>query len=322
MPLTEGLVSRKMCVGPPKQGYAEKRKKKSYVTTLKFNPNHDTEDGRFTSGTGGSGSSSQGSKSKLTPAQQAMQATLERQSKKPVYRVKSVEEAVVRVLKGDNVEIQDTKHVHTLLKKLGEMAIAAKAANKKALNFDPCVVTVKGVSLFCTEKIKTAEFPHGVPRIEMPQFKSKNPTPDSEADKLPRNDEGEVDGSQAFLKHLKQTGVETDPNALVPARKLKASQAEMEGVKVAGMMLNPERDPKKAKIWVSKDNYVIDGHHTWAAAIGRDAEDGNLDNDKMMEVVKVDLPMSEIYHMSVAWTRAYGLPAAGVKKYDRILKFN
>jgi hypothetical protein len=97
----------------------------------------------------------------------------------------------------------------------------------------------------------------------------------------------------------------------------------MEGVKVAGMMLAKNRDPKKAKITVTRDGYVLDGHHTWAAAVGRDAEDGNLDNDMEMDVVIVDLPMSVVYHESVAWTRQYGLPSQGVKKWDHatVLKF-
>jgi len=310
MPI-EGL--RTTCEGPPKQGHLEKRKRKhTYVVTVKFNKCHDSSSGEFSSACG----TDKKPGSKLSPAQREMQRELARQAKKPVHKVHSAEEAVALVLRGENVEIQTTKAVHTVLKKLGEMALRAKSLNKKAPSFDPCTITVKGVSLFCSEKLKTAEFPHGLPRIEMPQFKSKNPVPGSEADKLPRDENGEVDASQAFLRHLKELDVETNPNGKMLARKLKASQAEMEGAKVAGMMLDKSRDPKKQKIWVSKDGYVIDGHHTWAAAVGRDAEDGNLDNDMEMDVVVVDLPMSEIYHLSKKWTETFGLPAAGVKKFD------
>lgn len=292
---------------------------RSYVVVLKFNKNHDPETGEFTSGTSGTGT-----RSKLTPAQQAMQDELEKQAKKPIHKVKTPEEGVALILKGERVELQDTKDVHTVLKKLGEMAITAAKHKENAPNFDPCLITVKGTSLFCTEKLKTEDFPHGIPRIEMPQFKSKNPVPGSEADKLPKDEHGEVDATRAFLDHLEQAGVKSDPHATILARKLKASQAEMEGTKVAALMLHPERDPKKAKITVTRDGYVLDGHHTWAAAIGRDAEDGNLDNDKEMEVVKIDMSMSEVYHLSVAWTKKFGLPAAGVKKLDwtDVLKFS
>lgn len=341
MPLTEGFASRKMCIGPPRQSHLEKRKKakRSYLAALKWDESTVTRQpagapgshgGEFAKGKGTSGTGSKGSKRKskgstrsgkdLTASQHAMQRALKEQSRKRLYRVNTPEEGVALILKGERVELRDAKDVHTVLKKLGEMAIAAKAKGENAPNFDPCLMTVKGTSLFCTEKIKTKEFPHGIPRIEMPQFKSKNPVPGSEADKLPRDANGEVDATDAFLKSLDAAGVETNSYDTVLARKLKASQAEMEGAKVAGMMLS-DRDPKKARIVISRDNYVVDGHHTWAASVGRDAEDGNLDNDKEMEVVRIDLPMSEIYHLAVAWTKTYGLPAAGVKKRDRWLAF-
>lgn len=319
-----------------KERQEQAQKANSYAQVLKFNKNHDKEDGRFTTGSSSGGFELRGesetyesgsggyattavSLNHLTPSQQAMQESLARQASKPTYKVKTAEEAVGHILKGDNVEIQDTHDVHTVLKELAEFAIAAKAQGKDAPSFDPCTITVKHVSLFCTEKLKTAEFPHGIPRIEMPQFKSKTPIPGSEADKLPRDFSGEVDASKEFIKHLTDMGVETRPDTVL-ARKLKASQAEMEGAKVAGMMLST-RDPKTQDIWISKDNYVIDGHHTWAAAIGRDAEDGDLDNDTKMNVIRVNLPMSEVYHVARAWTLAYGLPAAGVKKQDRLSAF-
>lgn len=334
MPITSGFTSKKTCMGPPKQSHLEKRKKAkpAYVHALKFNKNHSKEDGRFTSGPGGSGGESgtggKGQRSlefesrapkkkiKLSPEQRTMQRSLKEQSLKKVHKVKTPEEAVELILKGENVEIQDTKDVHTVLSKLGEMAIQAKKLGSKAPNFDPCRITVKGTSLFCSEKIKTKEFPHGIPRIEMPQFKSKNPVPGSPADKLPRDQWGEVDATTMFLRHMETLGVETTHNDRVLARKLKASQAEMEGAKVAALMLHPERDPKKARITVTSDGYVVDGHHTWAAAVGRDAEDGNLDNDMEMEVVTIHLPMSKVYHAAVAWTKKMGLPQAGVKKQD------
>jgi thioredoxin reductase len=288
-------------------------------TVLKYNKNHDTSTGRFTSGDSGggttpkdtSGATTYRAGKKLTPAQQEMQAELARQASKPVHKVQTAEEAVALVLKGENVEIQDHQHVHTVLKKLGEIALDAQKKGEQAPSFDPCTITVKGVSLFCTEKLKTEEFPEGIPRIEMPQFKSKNPVPGSEADKLPRDKKGEVDAKQIFLDHLAAAGVKSHDGMML-ARKLKASQAEMEGTKVAGMMNNPDFDPKKERILVSSDGYVIDGHHTWAAAVGRDAADGNLDNDQEMNVKIIDMPMAQVYHASVAWTKKFGMPAAGV----------
>jgi len=325
-----------------------------YAGVLKFDESKHPRDkeGQFTTGGSGGGSTSGstgtegtekpltvgghgGSKSTkrvLTEAQQEMQASLAAQAAKKPHKVKTPEEGVALILKGENVELEDTKAVHTILSKLAEHAMEAQKAGKNATNWDPCSITVKGTSLFCSEKLKTEDFPNGIPRIEMPQFKSKNPIPGSPADKLPRKD-GEVDATQIFMDHLRQSGVGTESTTML-AGKLKATQAEMEGVKVAGMMKaaeNPQtitneageevrnpkyRDPKKAKIIVSRDGYVVDGHHTWAASVGLDAKDGDLDNDTAMEVEVIDLPISEIYHLTIDWTKKMGLPAAGVKKWD------
>lgn len=351
MPLTGGLTTRTKgdyCVGPPKEGHIEKRKRQrktvAALAVLKFDESKVNRQpsgaagghgGEFAKGKGTAGGGTGSSKSKgstgsgkdLTPAQHAMQRVLKQQSRKKIHTVETPEEGVALLLKGERVQLKDTKAVHTVLSKLGEMAIKAKEAcagkepcKEAQVNFDPCLITVKGTSLFCAEKIKTREFPHGIPRIEMPQFKSKNPVPGSEADALPRDENGEVDATDLFLQHLDDMGVETNSYDTTLARKLKASQAEMEGAKVAGMMLSKDRDPKKARIVISGDNYVVDGHHTWAASVGRDAEDGNLDNDKEMDVVRIMLPMSDIYQLAVEWTKKAGLPAAGVKKVD-ILRF-
>lgn len=253
-----------------------------------------------------------GSGGTLTPEQHLAQEKLRQQAAKPVHQVKTPEEAVVLILQGENVELADTHDIHTVLAKLGELAQKA-AAEKRDFAYDPCTITVKGTSIFCNEKLKTDQFPHGIPRIEMPQFKSKNPIPGSEADRLPRDKKGEVDASSHYIKHLESSGVAVTSEE-IPARKLKASQAEMEGAKVSGMMMNPKARLHEAQIWVSKDGYVIDGHHTWAAAVGRDAADGNLHNDMMMKVRMVHLPMSTIYHNSVRWTRDFGLPSVGVTR--------
>ena len=81
----------------------------------------------------------------------------------------------------------------------------------------------------------------------MPQFKSKTPIPGSEADKLPRDENGEVDASASVSRASAEAGVKTDPNGKMLARKLKASQAEMEGAKSRAMMLDPSVIPRRPK---------------------------------------------------------------------------
>lgn len=229
-------------------------------------------------------------------------------------KVKSVEEAAEAVLNGLVVEVTDVRTAHTLIDKLAKMAQEAKAAGKEAKDYDLCQVTVAGSNMFCVESLRTEQYPDGVPRIEMPQLGGK-PIPGSEADKLPRRsgDKDEVDGSHAFITHLQGIGVKTNRET-VPASHLRASQREIIGSKVGGMMTAKNYDPSAGEIFISSDNYVVDGHHRWAAVVGRDAEDGKL-GDAPMKVVRVNAPISEVLHLANAWSQKFGIAqAAGVTR--------
>lgn len=229
----------------------------------------------------------------------------------PIH-VATVEEAIPLVLDGKVVEVPDTATAYTLINKLADMVQEAKAAGKDAKEYDLCQVSVAGSNMFCAESLRTAEHPQGVPRLEMPQLGGK-PVPGSEADKLPRNpwDKTEVDGAAAFVTHLQGIGVKTSVEVL-PAANLKASQRELVGSKVGKMMRDTSFDPAKNPIFISKDNYVVDGHHRWAAVVGRDAADGHL-GDALMNVVRVNAPISEVLHLANAWSAKFGIQqAAGV----------
>lgn len=221
-------------------------------------------------------------------------------------KVKNVEEAAEAVLNGLVVEVTDVRTAHTLIANLAKMAAEAKAAGKEAKNYDLCQVTVAGSSLFCTESLRTKTHPDGIPRVEMPQLGGV-PVPGSEADKLPRKfgTDNEVDGSKAFITHLQGIGVKTNAEQ-VPASTLRASQRELVGVKVGGMMTSTTYDPGKNPIFISSDNYVVDGHHNWAAVVGRDAADGKL-GDLPINVIRVNAPISEVLHLANAWSQKFGI---------------
>lgn len=231
----------------------------------------------------------------------------------PIH-VKTVEEAVSLVLDGKVVEVEDVRAAHTLIAKLGDMAREAKAKGEDAPEFDLCQVTVPGSSMFCAESLRSEAYPQGVPRLEMPQLGGA-PVPGSEADKLPRNpwDPSEVDGSEKFISHLQGIGVKTS-REVIPAANLRASQRELVGTKVAKMMVDKSFDPAKNPIFISSDNYVVDGHHRWAAVVGRDAENGVL-GDAMMNAVRVNAPIAEVLHLANAWSQKFGIKqAVGVTK--------
>ena len=220
-------------------------------------------------------------------------------------KVKSVAEGVERILNGEVVELEDVSQVHTVLTKLAEHANEAKARGEEAKDFDLCNVSVAGSNLFCGSPLKTEKFPNGVPRIEMPQLKGKT-VPGTPADAMPKDKKGKVDAAAAFVDHLQSQGIETDEVTEVAADSLKATQAQLGGADVARMMTSPTYDPAKQPIFISSDNYVLDGHHRWAAVVGRDAADGRL-GDSKMKVIRVNRPMSELFHRAKSFTEEFGI---------------
>jgi ParB-like chromosome segregation protein Spo0J len=58
-------------------------------------------------------------------------------------------------------------------------------------------------------------------------------------------------------------------------------------------------------IYVSRDGYVIDGHHRWAAAVGADSRDGL--GDLKIRVQTIDMPISEVLLVANAFTEEFGI---------------
>lgn len=114
---------------------------------------------------------------------------------------------------------------------------------------------------------------NGVPRAEMPQIP--------------------VEQLGNFQTTLTEAGITFAPDKIDPAQ-LKATQSELDGRKVGGMMgamregkMNLQGDP----IWVSSDGHILDGHHRWAAAASISADCGGCIN---IPIIKVDVPMSQL----------------------------
>lgn len=80
---------------------------------------------------------------------------------------------------------------------------------------------------------------------------------------LSRSQLPQLGPKEAFLKELDKLGIKHHPETINP-RKLKASQGEFNKDIIQNIMLNP--GPRKSAIIVSKDGYVLDGHHRWIAA--------------------------------------------------------
>jgi hypothetical protein len=228
-------------------------------------------------------------------------------SKGNPIRTNSVEEAARALGEGKHVELRTPDQVAVLLDRLNGLAKEAEAAGSKAKNIDLCQLTVPGTNLFCVES-------KGIPRVEMPQLKGI-PNSGSAASDLPADKRGEVDITEAYLERLRSSGVTlTEDEAL--ASHLKATQNELNGGKVAGIMQAAragELDLNQP-IVVSKDGYIVDGHHRWAAKVALE-HDGidDPETDMKIPVVRVDQDILEILESSKQFAADMGLPQVAVK---------
>lgn len=225
-------------------------------------------------------------------------------NRKRGVKVSTPKEALEQMKRGNLVELESKEEAYTVLKKLGKFIEKAKKDGEK-VKINVCKISVPGTNLFCGESIATDEHPEGVPREKMPQL-SGIPIKGSRADKMPRiDDEGNVDIGPLFLEHLSNL----DPpvkfvEAEVPASSLRASQSELKGKTVAYMVSDEGaktlEDPK-AVIYVSRDGYIIDGHHRWAGKVGRDLADGKT-GDVKIRVRRVDMPIMEVLDAALDFT--------------------
>ena len=203
----------------------------------------------------------------------------------------------------------ERQQISTIIDKLAELGNQAKASGEKAPNFNLCQVSIPGTNLYCDGN-------KGIPREDMPQFKG-TPQPGSPADKLPKDESGEADTEEFFKEMLNKQGIKVSEPTAVPPDRLKATQSELVGVKVAGMskVLDDKNHPAYGKItapiYVSNDGYVLDGHHRWAAVVAHNA--ANPKNQIPMNVRVIDEPIEPLVKRSNAFAEKMGIRA---KKAD------
>jgi hypothetical protein len=193
----------------------------------------------------------------------------------------------------DQVSPIDRLEISTKIDDLVAMTYKARANGEKPEYFNLCQVSVPGTNLYCDGNL-------GIDRNDMPQFKG-TARPGSPADKLPKDPRsGEVDTEEFFKKMLDKKGIDVSEPQAVPPDRLKATQMNMVGDKVAGMYTGLEEDPSNpnltAPIYVSNDGYVLDGHHRWAAIVAYNAK--HPDKPLPMQVRVIDQPIKPLVKMS------------------------
>ena len=220
----------------------------------------------------------------------------------PINVGDDLDRATELLAQGKHIRLSQPDQVSTLVKRLATIGAEMKRKGKDAPDFDLCKISVPGTNLFCHDN-------KGIPRAKMPQF-SGTPQEGSPADMLPKDDKGEVDTSDAFRAALIARGIKITPKT-VKASHLRATQNQLVGAKVGGMARAMEEGKIPDKpIFVTRDGYILDGHHRWGAKITIDLEDGKL-GDVDMPVEIVDLDIGEALDLSNAFTSEIGIKAKG-----------
>jgi len=197
-----------------------------------------------------------------------------------VIQTTDVSDAARALHENRKVSLDQPQKISMLLHKLGAVSKEIIAKGEKAPNYNLCNVTIANTSLFCIDNV-------GIPRIKMPQL--------------------DDDQTKEFRKHLEAQGFKITKEE-VPAAYLHATQNELNGVKVAGIaeFLLDKPDHHSKRLIVSRDNYILDGHHHFAAKVGLDAADNVLTNDTPMRIARVDIDIITLLNEAEKFTGGKG----------------
>jgi ribosomal protein S18 acetylase RimI-like enzyme len=156
-------------------------------------------------------------------------------------------------------------------------------AAKRTDHPDLTELKVNGTMLFGDEGM-------GIARKDMPQ--------------IPSERRGE------FLADLAKEGVSVDEESIDP-KTLKPIQKEVSSSR-SGAIYNRYKEqggiPQEQRILISKDGFVIDGHHTWGAAVGFSFDNPNA----KLPVYRLSLTAQEALDRSLAWTKEQGIEGQAI----------
>jgi hypothetical protein len=170
--------------------------------------------------------------------------------------------AVDLMAAGSHVRLSSPAEIKPLLDAVNAKASAQGYTRDNEPPWDLGLVSVKGTRLFNEQTL-------GIPRTDMPQLNGPA-RPGSEAALLAGGANKFIELDPEFRDQLRRDGIDVK-NERVPAGNLRATQTQLTAATVAGITAAAEKNVPavrkmlKEPIWVTSDNYVIDGHHRWAS---------------------------------------------------------
>ena len=133
---------------------------------------------------------------------------------------------------------------------------------------------------------------------------------------IPRRDMPQIPSSrrQEYIDLLESRGIKVKRET-VAASTLKPIQSEISGSNAGEIMRKMEKekgkffdDFDKSAIVVSSDDYVIDGHHRWAAYVALELKGGG----RKANVIRLGMKHEEAIATTRAWNVAVGIKGIGL----------
>jgi predicted ABC-type ATPase len=122
-----------------------------------------------------------------------------------------------------------------------------------------------------------------------------------------------------FLEDLEKDGITSEKEKVDP-KTLKPIQKEVSGSR-SGAIYNKYREegkiPKQDRILISKDGFVIDGHHTWAASVAFSFDNPSAE----IPVYRLSVNAQEALDASLAWTQSKGIEGQSIDAAKKSLFF-
>jgi hypothetical protein len=135
-------------------------------------------------------------------------------------------------------------------------------------------------------------------------------------DQMPQVPSGAKD---EFLDEMTKRGIKVKRDDVSP-QKLHPIQAEISASKTGKILRDLNQNGHKkgdgARIVVSSDNYVIDGHHRWAASAFMSLNDG----DEKIPVLRVDMTHMELIDVVKAWNKTLDIKPIGMGESNTFKK--
>jgi hypothetical protein len=216
--------------------------------------------------------------------------------------------AVDLMAAGQHVRLNSTAEIAPLMNEINQRGDAELKATGAEPKWDLGNISVRGTRLF-------NEQTRGIPRSEMPQLSGPS-VPGTESALLAHGANKFIELDPEFRAQAKADGIDVK-NERVNAADLRATQSQLTATSVAGIARAAEQGNPKVRhmlsepIWVSKDNYVIDGHHRWAADEVLAAMSGHF-GSKQIEVSRIGLPAALAIPYANQFSQRMGMAARAI----------